>query len=62
MSGEDAVDFLDASSFGHFLRIVPEALRPQLRAEVSAALEAKRTLEGVVLRDWGLLFLAAASS
>jgi arsenite methyltransferase len=61
-SGEAVVEFLDASSFGNFLRIVPEALRPQLRAEVAAALEAKRTPEGILVRDWGLLFVAAASS
>ncbi|MGD0680154.1 MAG: class I SAM-dependent methyltransferase [Polyangiaceae bacterium] len=60
-SGEDVVDFLDASSFGNFLRIVPEALQPQLRTDVVAALQAKRAPEGIFVRDWGLLFVATRS-
>jgi ubiquinone/menaquinone biosynthesis C-methylase UbiE len=58
-TGEAFVDFLDASSFGNFLRIVPEGLRASLRAELAAGLEAKRGPDGVVARDWGVLFVAA---
>ncbi len=59
-SGDDAVDFLQASSFGNFMRVVSEPLRPQLRTDVAAALEATRTPEGILVREWGLLFVAAA--
>jgi ubiquinone/menaquinone biosynthesis C-methylase UbiE len=57
-SGADAVDFLEASSFGNLLRVVPEELRPSLRADLAAAFEAQRDGEGVTLRDWGTLFAA----
>jgi ubiquinone/menaquinone biosynthesis C-methylase UbiE len=57
-SGEELVDFLDASSFGNFLRIVPEELRPSLRADMTSAFDATRGPGGVVVRDWGLLFVA----
>jgi ubiquinone/menaquinone biosynthesis C-methylase UbiE len=57
-TGEDALDFLEASAFGNFLRIVPEELRPQLRADLVAAFEARRGPEGIVLRDWGTLLVA----
>jgi arsenite methyltransferase len=57
-SGEQLVEFMQASSFGNFLRIVPDALRPSLRADLVAALDARRGPEGVVVRDWGLLFVA----
>jgi arsenite methyltransferase len=58
-SGADLFEFLDASSFGNFLRIVPEALRPSLRADLVAALDARKGPDGVVDRAWGLLLVAA---
>jgi ubiquinone/menaquinone biosynthesis C-methylase UbiE len=58
-SGEALVDFIEASFFGNFLRIVPEPLRPSLRADLVSALEAQRGPDGVVARDWGVLFVAA---
>ncbi len=58
-SGEAFVDFLEASSFGNFLTPVPEALRPSLRADLISALDAQRGPEGVVVRGWGLLLIAA---
>jgi ubiquinone/menaquinone biosynthesis C-methylase UbiE len=58
-TGDEAVDFLEASSFGNFLRIVPEELRGSLRAELAAAFEATRRPEGIVVRDYGCLFVAS---
>jgi ubiquinone/menaquinone biosynthesis C-methylase UbiE len=58
-SGDALVDFLDASAFGNFFRIVPEDLRPSLRADLASALDAQRGPEGIVLRDWVVLFVAA---
>jgi arsenite methyltransferase len=57
-SGQDVVEFLEASSFGNFLRIVPEELRPTLRADLASAFDVQRGPDGVVLRDWGVLFVA----
>jgi ubiquinone/menaquinone biosynthesis C-methylase UbiE len=58
-SGEDLVAFLEASSFGNFFRIVPEELRPRLRADLVAGVEAQTGPQGIVSRDWGVLFVAA---
>jgi SAM-dependent methyltransferase len=58
-SGEDFVDFLQASSFGNFLRIVPEELRSALRADLVSAFDAQKGSDGIVARDWGVLFIAA---
>lgn len=57
-TGAEVVDFLESSSFGNFLRIVPEDLRPTLRRDLAAALEARRRADGVSVRDWGLVFVA----
>lgn len=57
-AGADVVDFIEASSFGNFLRIVPEELRPALRTDLAAEFEARRTAEGIVMRDWGSVFVA----
>ncbi len=57
-SGADLVDFLEASSFGNFFRIVPEELRPSLRADLISAFDAQKGADGVVVRDWGLVFVA----
>jgi ubiquinone/menaquinone biosynthesis C-methylase UbiE len=57
-SGEDLVDFIEASSFGNFLRIVPEELRPSLRSDLVSAFEAQRSSDGIVVRDWVILFVA----
>jgi arsenite methyltransferase len=57
-NGEELVDFLEASSFGNFLRIVPEALRGSLRADLAAAFDARRGPDGITVRDWGVLFVA----
>jgi len=57
-SGEELVDFMDASSFGNFLRIVPEDARPRFRADLAAAFDAARGPDGITLRDWGTLLVA----
>ena len=58
-SGETFVRFLDASAFGNLLRIVPEALRSRFRADLVAGFDAMKGPEGVVTRDWGMLFVAS---
>jgi ubiquinone/menaquinone biosynthesis C-methylase UbiE len=60
-SGEDVLDFMESSSFGNFLRIVPEGLRPRLRADLVAAFEARRGPDGIAMRDWGALLVARRS-
>jgi SAM-dependent methyltransferase len=57
-SGAELVEYLDAGSFGNFFRIVPEELRPTLRADLASAFDAQKGPGGVVIRDWGLLFVA----
>ncbi len=61
-TGSDVVDFLESSSFGNFLRMVPEDLRPSLRADLAAAFEARKGPEGIVMRDYGTLLVAARGS
>jgi hypothetical protein len=57
-SGEAFLDFAEASSFGNLLRIVPEELRASLRDDLVAGFEARRDGDGVVVRGWGVLFIA----
>lgn len=57
-SGEALVDFLEASSFGNFFRIVCEGLRPSLRADLITAFDLLKGPEGVTVRDWGVLLVA----
>lgn len=57
-SGEDAVDFLQSSSFGNFLRLVPDGVRASFRADVAAAFEARRGPLGVSLHDHGTILVA----
>jgi ubiquinone/menaquinone biosynthesis C-methylase UbiE len=57
-SGEAVVDLMEASSFGTFLRPLPEELRSSLRADLIAAFDAQRGPEGVAVRGWGVLFIA----
>jgi ubiquinone/menaquinone biosynthesis C-methylase UbiE len=60
--GADVVDFLESSSFGNFLRIVPDELRPSLRTDLSAAFDARAGSDGapgqIVLHDWGTVLVA----
>jgi ubiquinone/menaquinone biosynthesis C-methylase UbiE len=57
-NGEEAVDFLQSSSFGNFLQLVPDEQRAPFRADVAAALEARRGPNGVTLRDHGMILVA----
>jgi SAM-dependent methyltransferase len=57
-SGEAVVDFIEASSFGNFLRPVPEELRTSLRADLVAAFDALRGPDGVIVRGWGVRLVA----
>jgi ubiquinone/menaquinone biosynthesis C-methylase UbiE len=57
-SGEDVLDFYDSSTFGNFLTFAPDELRPQLRADLAAAFEARREPEGIRVEDHGVMVLA----
>ncbi len=57
-SGSEVVAFMQASSFGNFLRIVTDDLQDALRVDLEAAFEARRGPEGIELRDWGTLLVA----
>jgi ubiquinone/menaquinone biosynthesis C-methylase UbiE len=58
-NGEAFLQFVEASAFGNFLRIVPENLRAPFRADLVAALDAQTTAEGLIVRGWGLLAVTA---
>jgi ubiquinone/menaquinone biosynthesis C-methylase UbiE len=57
-SGEAVVDFADASSFGNFLKMVPDELRASFRADLAAIFETARGPEGVAMRDHGMVIVA----
>ena len=57
-SGAAFLDFAEASSFGNFLRIVPEELCASLRADLVAGFDRQKGPDGVVVRGWGVLFVA----
>jgi SAM-dependent methyltransferase len=57
-SGEAVVEFLEASSFGNFLRPVPEELRASLRADLIEGFDARRGPDGVALCGWGVRLIA----
>jgi arsenite methyltransferase len=61
-TGEEIVDFLESSSFGNFLRLVPEDLRASFRTEVAAAFEAKKGPEGISMYDYGTVIVAERSA
>jgi ubiquinone/menaquinone biosynthesis C-methylase UbiE len=57
-TGHAVVDFVESSSFGNFLGIVPEELRPGLRDDLAAALDELKGPDGIVMRDHGMVFVA----
>jgi arsenite methyltransferase len=52
-NGHAIIDFAQSSSFGNFLNLVPEALRPQLREDLAAAFDERRGPDGIATRDHG---------
>lgn len=60
-NGEAVVEFLEASSFGNFLHIVPEDLRAAFRADVAAGLDARKGADGILLEDHGLVLVGERS-
>lgn len=60
-SAEKALEFVESSSFGTFLRHVPARLRESARAEILAELEKKRTSRGIELEGNTLTALATKS-
>ena len=57
-NGEDVVDFSESSSFGNFLSLVPEDLRTSLRADLAEAFDKNRGDNGIMLSQFGTLFVA----
>jgi arsenite methyltransferase len=57
-SGEAFVEFAQASSFGNLLSRVPDELRASLRADLVSAFDGQRGPGGIVVRGWGVLFVA----
>jgi ubiquinone/menaquinone biosynthesis C-methylase UbiE len=57
-SGNDAIRFSEASSFGNFLGHLPETIRPQARAAIEAELETLRTPEGIPLGGTRIVAIA----
>jgi SAM-dependent methyltransferase len=62
-SGLDAVDFVESSSFGNLLSLVPEDLRSSLRADLAAAFDAahregEQAAAEIVLREYGAALVA----
>jgi hypothetical protein len=57
-SGEAFLDFVEASSFGNFLGVVPEELRASFRADLVSAFDGQRGPDGLVVRGWRVLFVA----
>lgn len=57
-SGDAVVDFADASSFGNFLKMVPDDLRASFREDLAAIFETARTPEGVAIHDHGMMLVA----
>jgi arsenite methyltransferase len=57
-TGEAAIEFSQASSFGNFFGHLPEALRPQARAEIAQGLEQTRTPQGIPQRGARIYALA----
>jgi SAM-dependent methyltransferase len=60
-SGEAFLDFVEASSFGNFLGVVPEELRASFRADLVSAFDGQTGADGVVVRGWSVLFVAMRS-
>jgi ubiquinone/menaquinone biosynthesis C-methylase UbiE len=57
-SGEAVVDFANASSFGNFLKMVPDDLRASFRDDLAAIFESGRGPDGVAMHDHGMLLVA----
>jgi ubiquinone/menaquinone biosynthesis C-methylase UbiE len=58
-SGRELLDFLESSSFGNFLRAVPEDLRETLRTDLAAAFDARKAGEGIPVKAWTTLLVAS---
>jgi ubiquinone/menaquinone biosynthesis C-methylase UbiE len=57
--GQDAVDFVQSSSFGNFGRLVTDDLRAAFLAELAAAYEGLRGPQGIPMHDHGTLAVAS---
>ena len=50
-SPEEFLQFIEASSFGNFLRNVPEQVRTSVRQDIGKELEKMRTRNGIELQS-----------
>ena len=57
----DVIDFVESSSFGNFLRLMPDELREPLRDDLIAAFAPLKGPDGIVLKDYGMLLVARRS-
>ncbi|MBV8201065.1 MAG: methyltransferase domain-containing protein, partial [Acidobacteria bacterium] len=57
-TGADVVSFMESSAFGNLSKAVPAELREALRRDLAAAFDVRKGPEGIILRDWGTLFVA----
>jgi arsenite methyltransferase len=48
-SAEELIGFMEASSFGNFLRFLPERLHADAREDIRKGLEGRRTVQGIEL-------------
>jgi ubiquinone/menaquinone biosynthesis C-methylase UbiE len=58
-SSEALLEFIEASSFGNFLRNVPDQLRPRARRDIKKEMEKLSTAAGIELRSNLMLAIAA---
>ncbi len=57
-NGLEAVDFIESSSIGNLLSLVPEDLRASLRVDLAAAFDAHRTADGISVDRHGARIVA----
>ncbi len=60
-SASDLIDFYDTSTFGNYLRFVPENLRESLKNEIIQELEKRRTVNGIDLVSKTIFAIAKKS-
>ncbi|MGD1060945.1 MAG: methyltransferase domain-containing protein [Methanomassiliicoccales archaeon] len=60
-SAEELVRFYEASSFGNFLRFMPDDLREDLKRDIIQELEKRRTADGIELTSQAIVAIAKKS-
>jgi hypothetical protein len=57
-NGNDLVDFLESSSFGNLLGVIPDDLRDRVRTDLAAAYDAHKERDRIVARTWTTMLVA----